>query len=160
MKYKTKWKVNSLNKAFWKEVLVNRKIVDLKFNKYGLSSIHLDNGEVLFTTDYYFKLREELPKDTKIENKGAFLIEMENEPMVVRESPTLLTKEQMQKLTTMRLLAYKNRLMKVPESESGDGSLNKQSPVWIKVIAEIKEILATRENVDKNKKVKQSISHD
>lgn len=48
IKYKTKWKEKSLNKSFWKEVLVGRTISKLKFGKEGLTSIILDNGEELF----------------------------------------------------------------------------------------------------------------
>lgn len=62
-----------------------------------------------------------------------------------------LSKEQMEKLTTKRLLAYKNKLMKVPEEASwGDpnGQLNKSDPEWQRIYTELKEVLATREHVE------------
>lgn len=49
MAYKTKWKINSLNKSFWNEVLVGRKIKKISFNKNGLKYILLDSGEKIYT---------------------------------------------------------------------------------------------------------------
>ncbi len=64
-----------------------------------------------------------------------------------------LNRNELEKLTTQRLLAYKNKLMKVPESpswdESDDNVVNKTSSVWIEVYEDVKAILATREHVEK-----------
>ena len=66
---------------------------------------------------------------------------------------TLLTKQQLENLTTKRLLAYKNKLMQVPESppyeEDNVNRLNKLSPEWKECYATLKDILATRKNVIK-----------
>lgn len=48
IKYKNKYIPNRLNKAFWKEVLVGRKIKKITFDKIGIKTIHLDSGEVLY----------------------------------------------------------------------------------------------------------------
>lgn len=62
-----------------------------------------------------------------------------------------LSKEQMEKLTTKRLLAYKNRLMKVVEGPSYDDDpdalVGKKDPEWKEIIKLIKSILKTREHV-------------
>jgi hypothetical protein len=47
-KYKSEWKPFSLNQDFWKEVLVNRTIVDVVFDDEGIHNLVLDNGEKLF----------------------------------------------------------------------------------------------------------------
>lgn len=47
-KYKAKWKENSMNKSFWKEVLVGRKIKSIRFDKKGISALILDSKEVVF----------------------------------------------------------------------------------------------------------------
>lgn len=49
MAYKSKWKQYSLNKTFWKEVLVGKKIKNISFNKDGIKYILLDSGEKVFT---------------------------------------------------------------------------------------------------------------
>jgi len=75
-----------------------------------------------------------------------------------------LSKEQMHKLTTKRLLAYKKKLLSCNEGPNveraffGSGVLNitidkednahKESPEWKQAYAEAKAILATRENVE------------
>lgn len=69
----------------------------------------------------------------------------------------LLTKEQLQQLTTPRLLAYKNKLMQVPEFPDWDdensqindkySQINKESLLWRETYFALKEILATREHV-------------
>ena len=56
MAYKAKWKVNSLNKSFWTEVLVGRKIKNIAFNKTGIKYILLDSGEKVFTDQWSAKL--------------------------------------------------------------------------------------------------------
>lgn len=64
---------------------------------------------------------------------------------------TFLTKEQMQKLNTKRLLAYKDKLMKFPEGPNWDlechDRMNKSKPEWKEAHANIKEVLASREHV-------------
>ncbi len=64
-----------------------------------------------------------------------------------------LSKEDLEKLTTKRLLAYKNSLMKVPEEPNWDESANQRiskiSPEWKKQYHLVKSVLATRENVQK-----------
>ena len=68
---------------------------------------------------------------------------------------SLLTTEQMEDLTTNRLLAYKNRLYKVHEHEHWscpDGNqwhVTKESPEWKAAVASAKAIRAKRENVAK-----------
>ena len=60
----------------------------------------------------------------------------------------LLTNEQMKKLNTKRLLAYKNALMKVPETDNWDGEgFSKSSLEWKNTYARVKAVLATREHV-------------
>lgn len=51
MKYKNEWKENSVNQEFWKEVLIGRTIVDLKFDNNGLKYFVLDNGEKVYPFD-------------------------------------------------------------------------------------------------------------
>jgi ATP-dependent RNA circularization protein (DNA/RNA ligase family) len=56
----------------------------------------------------------------------------------------------MKKLTTKRLLAYKNALLTFSESEEGwivHGVLGKDSPYWQETYKNAKEILATREHI-------------
>jgi hypothetical protein len=69
---------------------------------------------------------------------------------------TFLTKEQMQKLNTKRLLAYKDKLMKYPEGPSWDENnvdrMNKSKAEWKKAHANIKEVLAGREHVKRKSK--------
>ncbi len=47
-KYKAEWKENSLNEAFWAEVLVGRKITAIAFDEHGISGLTLDSGEVVY----------------------------------------------------------------------------------------------------------------
>jgi hypothetical protein len=75
----------------------------------------------------------------------------------------LLTKEEMQKLNTKRLLAYKARLLRVRDQEvcwcgdrscdyQGDRDLNaftKRHPTWQELYANVKEVLKTREHVER-----------
>lgn len=65
----------------------------------------------------------------------------------------LLDFEQMNKLTTKRLLAYKNSLYKVPENNNYDRDevLNKKSIEWIENMKLLKEVLSEREHVEKEK---------
>ena len=72
-----------------------------------------------------------------------------------RRNLQFLTFEEMQSLTTPRLLAYKNSLYKVPEGPSyeetmyggQDHEMHKQRPDWKVAVAAVKAILATREHV-------------
>ena len=69
----------------------------------------------------------------------------------------LLTREEMEKLTTERLLAYKKRLYRVPEGPSyeetiyqgTDYGMHKQRPEWQETLRILKEVLASREHVDR-----------
>ena len=63
-----------------------------------------------------------------------------------------LTKEQLEKLTTKRLLAYKNKLMKYPETKNWDdpnGRMSKEHQVWKNAYQDLKDVLSTRENIEK-----------
>jgi len=71
-----------------------------------------------------------------------------------------LTRDQMRKLTTKRLLAYKAKLMSVHETPQGhdinclrscpgDCGWAKSHPRWKSNYALVKEILANREHVEK-----------
>jgi hypothetical protein len=46
--YKNKWQPNSLNKEFWEEVLVGRKIKSLNLDTTGIKSFVLDNDEIIY----------------------------------------------------------------------------------------------------------------
>ena len=63
----------------------------------------------------------------------------------------LLSKIEMEKLTTERLLAYKKRIMQVPEGPSWDEDnvdrINKTSPEWQETFNNLKEVLSTREHI-------------
>jgi len=67
---------------------------------------------------------------------------------------SLLTREQMEKLTTKRLMAYKSRLYKIHERDHPDYGntpnhwfVTKESPEWKETVANAKAILAEREHV-------------
>jgi len=64
----------------------------------------------------------------------------------------ILTHEQLESLTTPRLLAYKNSLLKCNEGphwdEDGPG-WDKQCPEWQEHYKLVKEILANRPHIDK-----------
>ena len=63
---------------------------------------------------------------------------------------SLLTKEQMLKLTTKRLLAYKNKLMKYHSTQDYDSNeICKSSPGWIETYNNLKEILSIREHIER-----------
>jgi hypothetical protein len=74
-----------------------------------------------------------------------------------KRTPRLLTKHQMGKLTTPRLLAYRDRLLSVHEGPddsvryegAADETLHKQRPEWKATYAECKRILAFRGHVEK-----------
>lgn len=64
----------------------------------------------------------------------------------------LLTEQQMIKLNTQRLLAYKNSLLTVVEDNIFDEwnhKINKKDPEWIKTYNTAKKILAKREHISK-----------
>ena len=79
----------------------------------------------------------------------------------------LLTKEEMEKLNTKRLLAYKAKLLKVRDREKcwcGDPSCDyayvadpklkeigftKRHPTWQEIYNNVKDILKTREHVER-----------
>ena len=66
----------------------------------------------------------------------------------------LLNKEQLEKLTTSRLLAYKNKLMMVPETSNWDeptAQITKDTVVWQETYLDLKEVLKTREHVERDK---------
>lgn len=76
-----------------------------------------------------------------------------------------LNKVQMEKLNTKRLLAYKSKLMTYPESgcenplcdchcddvDCYPDTMSKMRPEWKEAYKNIKEVLATREHVEKKK---------
>lgn len=47
-KYKEKWEENSKNEPFWREVLVGRKIVDLRWKDGSIDCLVLDSGQEVF----------------------------------------------------------------------------------------------------------------
>lgn len=72
-----------------------------------------------------------------------------------------LSLEQLNKLTTQRLLAYKNKLMKVHETGQGHNDYcpnfetcygecgwSKAHPDWKQALKDVKQVLATREHVE------------
>lgn len=65
-----------------------------------------------------------------------------------RRAPVLLNEEQMEKLSTPRLLAYRNRLLTVPEGpnweESDYSRQNKQNPKWQECYSQCIAILSRR----------------
>lgn len=70
----------------------------------------------------------------------------------------LLTADQMTDLTTERLLAYKKRLLSVPDgpdwdATASDGTMHKARPEWVTCYETCKDILSRRENVTKLKKM-------
>lgn len=63
-----------------------------------------------------------------------------------------LSKEALKKLNTKRLLAYKRVLMKVqdiPDWSETSTKGTKVDPLWIETYANVKEILCTREHVNR-----------
>jgi hypothetical protein len=74
-----------------------------------------------------------------------------------KRTPRLLTKHQMGKLTTPRLLAYRDRLLSVREGPdydvlyegAKDVTMHKQRPEWKATYEECKRILAFRGHVEK-----------
>jgi len=68
----------------------------------------------------------------------------------------LLTIEQLEKLTTPRLLSYKKKLMKYPENgcefydcDCSPNQMSKSHPEWKQAYADVKSVLSKRENVEK-----------
>jgi len=72
-------------------------------------------------------------------------------------APKLLSKQELEKLTDLRLIAYRDRLYKVPEGPSYeetmyggiDLQMHKQRPEWKAAIADIKAVLATRGHIER-----------
>jgi len=64
-----------------------------------------------------------------------------------------LTKEALNKLTTPRLLKYKNSLLECPDDINWNGCqrFTKASDCWRQHYALVKSILATREHVERKK---------
>ncbi len=62
-----------------------------------------------------------------------------------------MTKQTLNKLTTSRLLKYKNSLLECPDDVNWDGCqrLSKASDYWHQHYALVKSILATREHVER-----------
>lgn len=73
----------------------------------------------------------------------------------------ILSKEELEKLSTKRLLAYKNRLMKVPEEADTDNKnpdyMYKGHSIWKRLYQDVKDVLKTREHIEK-KEVEAGIS--
>jgi len=71
------------------------------------------------------------------------------------QEPKLLSRVQMENLATPRLLAYKNRLLGVPEGpdydvlweDAKDCRVHKKNPLWQECYEACREILSGRENV-------------
>jgi hypothetical protein len=73
--------------------------------------------------------------------------------MMIENNMKLLTKKELENLTTPRLLAYKNKLMQVPETPNWDEPtyrICKADVEWQQVYAVVKEVLATREHVERD----------
>jgi len=72
-----------------------------------------------------------------------------------RRSSKFLTIEELEKLTTKRLLAYKNKLYRTPEGPSyeetmyggTDHDMHKQRPEWKTAVEAVKVVLAKREHI-------------
>lgn len=68
-----------------------------------------------------------------------------------------LTKEKMEKLTTRRLIEYRNKLLSYPENAnwemSGSARITKMHPSWQEAYVNIKAVLATREHVPSKKEI-------
>ena len=60
-----------------------------------------------------------------------------------------LSKDELEKLTTKRLLAYKNKLMKYHDHPDWEdpNSISKASDIWKETYSNLKAVLATRENL-------------
>lgn len=74
------------------------------------------------------------------------------EKVTIKQNMKLLSKEQLQNLTTPRLLAYKNKLMQVPEASylenTSPPKFSKSDPQWQETYTVLKEVLSTREHVE------------
>jgi len=64
-----------------------------------------------------------------------------------------LTETQLKRLSTLRLYTYKKKLMKAVETpdwgDDGNETFNKSNPEWQKTYQFVKEILNTRENIER-----------
>jgi len=63
----------------------------------------------------------------------------------------LLSREEMEKLNTRRLLSYRDKLLSYHDYPDHDDptSIGKSSPEWQEAYLNIREILSTREHVDR-----------
>jgi hypothetical protein len=69
----------------------------------------------------------------------------------VNKRVRLLTEQQMTKLSTQRLLSYKNRLLKCHDTPNEDEFLfrvSKESNEWKETYRILRQILSTRENIE------------
>jgi len=73
--------------------------------------------------------------------------------VVLKRKYLFLTFDQLSALTTKRLLAYKNKIMRYPENPNWDecdfNRMNKKHPEWQTTYKNIKYILSTREHINK-----------
>jgi len=65
MIYTSKFVSGSLNKPFWKEVLIGRRIVSLAWNRNKIKSMQLDSGQIV-TFDPTAKYSFMINTNTKI----------------------------------------------------------------------------------------------
>jgi hypothetical protein len=49
VKYKAEWKEQELNKEFWEEVLVGKKITSIDWGKDRIHGLKLDSGETIYS---------------------------------------------------------------------------------------------------------------
>jgi hypothetical protein len=79
-------------------------------------------------------------------------VEATQEELKIIMKDIFLSRDKLEKLTTKRLLAYKKMLLSYPEGPSWEEHnvfrMNKQDHRWQEVYSIVKEILATRENVN------------
>ena len=75
-----------------------------------------------------------------------------------QKTPKFLSVEELEALSTKRLMAYKNRLYKVVEGpdddayKPGQGRMNKQNQDWKGALRAVKKVLATREHLDDSRR--------
>jgi len=66
-----------------------------------------------------------------------------------------LTEAQLRKLSTLRLYTYKKKFMTATETfdwGDDDNEFNKSNPKWQKTYQLVKEILNTRENIERKRR--------
>ena len=66
---------------------------------------------------------------------------------------TFLTREQLEKLTTQRLYAYKKSLMRAVDGpdwdEDNDNGFHRKNPDWVRTYGAVKEVLGAREHIER-----------